>query len=196
LDVFLDLPSCSEQVDYWDRELDTSNWRAMVDTLLAPRILRLCYRGPLLASLPSRFGPIIRGRLRQSWARHLNRLNPFASLLLVGRALPSAERAGSQIRFVCADAAEFLEGCARGSFDAFALSNVGDGASSAYIRRLHAAVEGAAAPGAIVILRSFAEPSGGMETNLAAMDRAMLWGVVAVCRADALREGGVPCCIG
>lgn len=196
LDIFLDLATCSEQVQHWDRELDTPMWRAIVDTLLAPRILRLCYRGPLVASLPCGFGPILRRRLRRGWASHLNRLNPFAALLLAGKPLPCSERAALPIRFVCADAAEFLEDCARGSFDAFALSNIGDGASTEYLRRLHAAVERAAAPGAIVISRSFAEPSGEMKANLAAMDRAMLWGVVAVCRADALCEGGVPCCIG
>lgn len=196
LDVFLELAASSEQVDYWDRELDTPKWRAVVDTLLAPRILRLCYRGPFVRSLPSCFGSIMRRRLRRGWASHLNRFNPFAALLLVGKPLPGAAPAALPIRFVLADAAEFLEGCAPGSFDAFTLSNIGDGASSAYLRRLHAAVEGAAAPGAIVISRSFAEPASGMDTNLAAKDRAMLWGTVAVCRADALGEGGTPCCIG
>jgi S-adenosylmethionine:diacylglycerol 3-amino-3-carboxypropyl transferase len=196
LDIFLELASSSEQVDYWDRELDTLKWRALVDTLLAPRILRLCYRGPFVRSLPSGFGPIIRRRLRRGWASHLNRFNPFAALLLVGKPLPVAAPTASPIRFVLADAAEFLEGCAPGSFDAFTLSNIGDGASSAYMRRLHAAVERAAAPEAIVISRSFGEPADSVGTNLAAIDRAMLWGTVAVCRAGALGEGGAPCCIG
>jgi hypothetical protein len=171
-------------------------WRAMVDTLLAPRILRLCYRGPLVASLPCNFGSMIRRRLRRGWANHLNRLNPFASLLLKGEPLPRAARATLPIRFVCADAAEFLENCAPGSFDAFALSNIGDGVSIAYRKRLEAAVEHAAAAGGIAISRSFAEAAGEMETNLAAMDRSLLWGEVTVCRADALRDGGVACCIG
>lgn len=196
LDTFLSLAQCDEQVEYWDRELDTPAWRTMFDTLLGPRLLHSCYRGPFVASLPRDFGPRVRERLRRGWALHLNRANPYAALLLLGRPIECAHTPGPPIRWVCADAAEFLELCVPGSFDAFALSNIGDGASSAYPRRLYAAVVGAAAPGAIVISRSFAEASGGMETNLAATDRAMLWGVVTVCRVDALHEGGVTCCIG
>jgi S-adenosylmethionine:diacylglycerol 3-amino-3-carboxypropyl transferase len=84
------------------------------------------------------------------------------------------------IHFVWADAAEFLEGCPSGQFDAFTLSNIGDGADQSYLQRLSAAIGRAAAPGAIVVTRSFSDLKPGMELNLAAEERSLLWGVVEV----------------
>jgi SAM-dependent methyltransferase len=194
LDVFLNLSCPSEQIEYWDRELDTPIWRAMFDTLLASALLRLFYRGPFLASLPFEFGPRVRQRLRSGWGSHSNLCNPYASLLLQGRPIVPQTR-HLPIRFVCADAAEFLESCAPGSFDAFALSNIGDGAPLEYHRRLCAAVERAGAPRATVVWRSFAEPRSGLVTNMASMDRSLLWGTVGICHLDAVRNGGGLCCI-
>jgi hypothetical protein len=71
------------------------------------------------------------------------------------------------------------------------LSNIGDGAPSGYLRRLRAAIEQAAAPGAVVVTRTFAEPDDNTIANWAAQDRSLLWGAVEVNRI----EGGKPCCI-
>jgi len=62
----------------------------------------------------------------------------------------------------------------------FALSNILDGAEPAYHFRLWAAVHRAASDNAVVVSRSFAEPTPGLTTNYAELDRSMLWGVVDI----------------
>ncbi len=179
---FLDLGDLSEQVAFWRRHLDTRRFRAAMDFALSRRILGLVYSRPLLAALPPGFGRVMRRRMERGFARHANRCNPYARGLLLGE-LP--ERTGpspdaTRVRFVHADVAAFLESEPGGAYDGFSLSNVLDTASDAYRRRLSAAVRRAAAPGAVVVLRSFAEPADESTENLAAEDRAMLWGIVEV----------------
>ncbi len=190
LENFLELSDCEEQLDFWDRCLDTPAWRSAVDTLLAPRLLGLCYRSPFLKSLPREFGLRLRQRLRRGWAGHSNSRNPFAALLLLGRPLLEPGAPIEPIQFVCADAADFLESCPPGAFDAFSLSNIGDGASPEYLQRLHAAMEHASVPGAVVVTRSFREPGQGMARNRAAFDRSLLWGVVEVSHMGSIGAGG------
>jgi S-adenosylmethionine:diacylglycerol 3-amino-3-carboxypropyl transferase len=187
---FLNLSDPAEQVEYWDRRLDTPAWRTAVDTLLAPHLLGICYASPFMESLPKDFGPRLRQRLRRTWATHSNRSNPYAASLLLGRppAEPSAPE--SPIQLVCADAADFLEACPPAVFDGFSLSNIGDGVSPDYLRRLRIAVDRAATPHAIVVTRTFAEPGPGIRTNWAQLDRSLLWGVVEV----SCPTGGKLCC--
>jgi len=192
---FLDLSDCARQIEYWDERLDTPIWRAVVDTLLAPRLLGLCYAAPLAASLPDGFGHRIRQRLRRGWASHPNRSNPYAAALMLGTAPVDPGPSATRIQFVCADAAEFLESCPPSTYDAFALSNIGDGASREYLRRLRNAVEHASAPNAVAVSRTFAEPGMDTTTNCAALDRSMLWGVVNVGAIATFDEGGKQCSI-
>jgi hypothetical protein len=81
---------------------------------------------------------------------------------------------------VHADEASFVEGEPAGSFECFTLSNILDGGDEAYRRRLLAAVRHAARPGAVAVLRSFGEAETRSARDLAAEDRAMLWGSVVV----------------
>jgi S-adenosylmethionine:diacylglycerol 3-amino-3-carboxypropyl transferase len=192
---FLSLSEGAEQAEYWDRWLDTPLWRAVVDALLAPRLLRLLYASPFVGALPRDFGQQIRQRLQRGWRLHANCSNPYAAALLLGDAPAEYGPAISPINFVCADAAEFLEN-SPAAFDAFALSNIGDGASLSYQRRLRTAVERAAAPGAVLVTRSFAEPLPYSTANWAAQDRSLLWGVVEVSRLDGSHAGDIPCSIG
>ena len=186
---FMNLSYPAEQVEYWDRRLDTRAWRIAVDTLLAPRLLGICYASPFIESLPKDFGPRLRQRLRRTWATHSNRTNPYAASLLLGRPPIEPNESESQIQFVCADAADFLESCPSAVFDGFSLSNIGDGVSPDYLRRLRIAVDYAAVPHAIVVTRTFAEPAPNIGANWARLDRSLLWGVVEVSRI----AGGEPC---
>jgi S-adenosylmethionine:diacylglycerol 3-amino-3-carboxypropyl transferase len=188
LDEFLNLTDPAAQLDYWDRRLDTRRWRAAVDTLLAKPVLRLAYRGSFLDTLPCGFGERLRARLRRGWGLHPNRANPYAANLLLGTPGSEPGPPVNPIQFICADAAAYLEGAPAASFDAFSLSNIGDGAPPAYLRRLWDAVKHAAAPSAMIVARSFAEPAQSVDCNWAVRDRSLLWGVVNVIPAD---QGGI-----
>lgn len=183
---FLSMRDPAEQLDYWKRALNTERWRVAVDTLLSASLLRLAYAGPFLASLPKHFGACVRARLERAWAHHANYSNPYAWRLLLGENPWTAELRAHGIRFACADAATYLEACPAASFDAFSLSNILDGAPSCYLQRLCKAVKHAAAPGAVAVVRSFREPSHGIQDNWAARDRSLLWGAVNVTRAGDL----------
>ena len=182
--TFLDLDDPDQQIAYWRRHLDTRRSRAAFAFLFSRFVLRSVYSAAFLECLPANFGTILRGRMERCFALHPNRRNPYAHALLLGkmRSEPNAP-APRQIQLECADAADFLERQPVGSFTGFSLSNILDGTNAAYAQRLLAAMRHAAAPGAMVVLRSFREPPSWTETNQAAEDRAMLWGVVDVRQA-------------
>ena len=187
LRAFLDLERPAEQAAYWQRHLDTWRLRAAMGILFSRPLLRTAYAAPLLACLPPRFGGVVRARMERGFATHPNRTNRYARALLLGElgdepAPPAAEA----IRLVHADAAAYLEAVPEDSFDGFALSNILDGVEDSYRARLFAAVKRAAAPDAVVVLRSFGEPPTDLLTNRATEDRAMLWGIVDVRSAASL----------
>jgi S-adenosylmethionine:diacylglycerol 3-amino-3-carboxypropyl transferase len=187
--AFLDLSDPAEQIAFWRRHLDTRRFHAALFILFSLPALRLIYSASLLASLPRSFGAIIRRRLERGFARHPNRTNPYARALFLGEHGPSFP-VRNRIELVQSDAAAYLEAQPAGSFDGFALSNILDGASEAYRRRLVAAVQHAAAPEAVTVWRSFREPAIPQPTNHAAEDRALLWGIVDIRPATALRADG------
>jgi len=181
LRMFLELDDPTAQIDYWRRYLDTWRLRAALNGFFSIALLRAVYASPLLDFLPTHLGAVMRTRMERCFARHCNHSNPYARALMLGEFSdePSPPEAKA-IRLVEADAADFLERAPAASFDGFALSNILDGANSAYKERLVAAVKRAAAPDAVVVLRSFREPPVALATNRAAEDRAMLWGIVDV----------------
>lgn len=187
LQEFLAFADTAAQLAYWHEQLDTRRFRAGFDGLLSVTALRAVYARSLLDFLPPRLGAVLRARMARCFARYPNRDNPYARALLGGElphaAVPAEAR---EVRLVHADAAAFLAQQPAGSFDGFALSNILDGAAPAYREALFAAVRRAAAPGAMVVLRSFGEPQAALASNRAADDRAMLWGIVDVRPAAAL----------
>ena len=180
IEAFLALEEPEEQMAFWNRHLNSAGFRVATDMLLSVAWLRSVYASPFLEILPPRFGRVMRRRLERCWKTHPNRTNPYARALLLGDAFAPCRPGADRIRFVCADAAAFLESCPAGSFDGFTLSNILDGAPDGYRQRLLAAVCHAAAPDAVVVMRSFAEPPHESPTNRARNDRSILWGIVNV----------------
>jgi hypothetical protein len=188
LRAFLALSDVTEQISFWKTQLDTRRFRAGFDLLMSPVILRLAYAPQLLSVLPSRFGAVLRSRLERGFARHRNASNPYARALLLGEIVEPRPPVAVSVNFVEADAASWLESSKPRLFDAFALSNILDGTEPAYRARLARAVRHAATDEAVFVLRSFAEPPGGLSTNQAERDRSMLWGVVDVRSVRTLRD--------
>ena len=174
---FCRLTDPAAQLEFWRRRLDTRRLRVALAAAFNPLRLGRAYAAPFAAAVPQRFDRVLRLRLERGFARHPNASNPHAAALLLGR-LPLT--APTPVGLETAGAAEFLERCPRGSFDAFSLSNILDGADEHYGRRLYAAVRRAAAPGAVAVLRSFGEPVRAEETRRAADDRALIWGSVRI----------------
>jgi S-adenosylmethionine:diacylglycerol 3-amino-3-carboxypropyl transferase len=179
---FCDLDDVTVQARVWRQQLDTARLRATTTLVLSPLVLRRAYAREFVSAVPHRFDVVLRHRLERGFARHRNRANPYARLLLLGVPPETAGRNGGSVDVVCADAADYLERSSPGSFDGFSLSNVLDGASSAYGARLLQAVEHAAAPGAALIWRSIAEPTETEDEQWAERDRSLIWGSVRVQR--------------
>jgi len=193
LERFLALDDPAAQSAYWRAHLDTRGFRLATDALLSVAGLKAVYGSPFLAILPAHFGRVMRGRLAHCFVTFPNRGNHYARALLLGGPPPPIPFERSRIALVGGDAADYLERCPPKSFDAFTLSNILDGAAAGYRQRLFAAVRRAAALDAIVVLRSFAEPTHATPHDRAARDRSILWGVVDVRPVAALdAAGGVP----
>jgi S-adenosylmethionine:diacylglycerol 3-amino-3-carboxypropyl transferase len=183
LDEFVRLDDPAAQRAFWRERIDSALLRAATRAMLAPSVLRLVYANPFIRSLPNHFGDALRSRIERGISLHSNRTNPFAAPLFLGVDLPSNSEPlppEGRLNVVCADAAEFLEYCPAGSFHGLTLSNILDGAGVAFAARLLGAVRHAAAPGAIVVLRSFAEPRDDYEAQWAAADRSLIWGRIVV----------------
>jgi S-adenosylmethionine:diacylglycerol 3-amino-3-carboxypropyl transferase len=191
LDTFFSLEDTDQQTMFWQKNLDTWRFRLAFDAATSRAVLRLTYAPNLLAMMPKHIGPVLRARMERCWSLHPNATNPYARSLFLDEAdvdlvADSSLAHASKVHFACADAVSYLEGCAAGSFDAFTISNILDGATAVYCHRLFAALKRAASQNAVVVIRSFAESDAPSPTNYAARDRSILWGIVAVTEVAAL----------
>lgn len=180
INKFLSLSDLEEQVEFWRRHLNTRRFRTSFDAMMSRTSLRALYAPQLLTCLPARFGSVLRRRLERGFARHANATNPYAHALFYGESNDQPRPRMHRVQFALGDAAAYLESCAPGFFDSFSLSNILDGAEPAYRERLLRAIRRAATEDAVVILRSFGEPSLELASNYAENDRTMLWGVVDI----------------
>ena len=182
---FLELADPAEQTPFWRAKLETRRLRALLRWGLHPALLRLTHGREFVDFVPPRFDRVLLNRLERTWANHPNRENPYVWRLLLGEDPPVSdpkppEEARPEIEFLCADAAEILASGPPARFDGFTLSNIVDAAPPGYRERLLAAVRHAAAPGAILVLRSFREPRNDQEAEWASRDRSPLWGSIEV----------------
>jgi S-adenosylmethionine:diacylglycerol 3-amino-3-carboxypropyl transferase len=178
LERFVNLTDCTEQLRVWEQSLDNRRFRLLFDVSTAIGLEAVRLLAPAGACLPDRhIGASLRSRLHRGLVRFPNAANPYARRQFLGE-LPKAQRAQIPIDFWHADAAEYLEACPAASYDAFTLSNIADGVTADYYRRLIQAVKRAAAPDAIAVLRSFREPKTDEHGRNAAEDRSMIWGSI------------------
>ncbi len=185
--AFVELDDPVEQMEYWNRHLNTWRFRAALDALFSITALRSVYAPRFLDFLPKRLGKVMRSRMERCFARHPNRTNPYVRSLLLGELSSEAPPAETnRIQLVHADAASYLEDQPPGSFDGFTLSNILDGVDDAYRQRLFDAVKRAASPNAMTVIRSFGQTDAESPVNRAADDRSMLWGTVLVREANEL----------
>lgn len=187
VDAFCDLDDPVEQLAIWRARFDTRGFRAVLGSVLSPASVRTAGFSAFTAGLVVRFDTLMRDRLAAGVAIHSNRDNAFLRRLLTGTPVPTPVPPPSRVRLLLADAVDHLEEVDPGSYDGFSLSNVLDGADTAYADRLRAAVRRAAAPGAVAVYRSFA-PTPVVEFDRAARrDRSMLWGSLEVARVGTTR---------
>ncbi len=189
---FAEFDYCPAQLAFWREHLNTRRFRAGFDSFIALKLFALRKFAPKDSLPPAGLGPVMRSRIERTLARHPNRTNPFIRRLFLGELVSSStseerksRNARCPIQFKLADAVEFLADGPPESFDAFSLSNITDGASPEFRKRLKQAVQHAAAPNALLVARSLAEPSTLVSADsaysvasVAADDRSILWGSI------------------
>jgi S-adenosylmethionine:diacylglycerol 3-amino-3-carboxypropyl transferase len=178
LQRFLSFTDSKEQLQYWDKVLDTRRFRVLFDTVMGIRALTAKH---LVQMRSLEFGPIVRQRLSRGFGTHPNATNPYMHAVLLGKKNQTpVPRQLQPIHLVHADAASYLESCAPGSFDGFTFSNIIDGTTTLYRRRLIESISRAGTSQATIVLRSFDQYPLDKSNDFTQNDRSLMWGTVFV----------------
>jgi S-adenosylmethionine:diacylglycerol 3-amino-3-carboxypropyl transferase len=190
-----------EQLALWNT-LTTGFSGFVLRVLLSPAKLAAAFRPEFVSLVGQGFASRLVSTLRSSLANVPNTANPFASLLFQGipahAAQPKQTGKDNNPQFLCANILTYLSAVPPGSFDAAAMSNIGDGAPESFREELDRALRRALKPGAPVTVRTMGnisslsstmqlgtlacEPMRGADLarsrqamELAATDRSLIW---------------------
>ena len=127
------------------------------------------------------FAPLIRQRLRVGFQIHPNATNPYMSAVLSGKRIQNEiPKPVHALSLIHADAAEYLDSCAPGSFDGFTLSNIVDGTNRLYRQILVDSVKRAGTKDATIVFRNFYKYELHSQNNFNLSDRTLIWDTVFV----------------
>jgi hypothetical protein len=190
---FLRMVDVGAQARFWAGRLDTPKFRAVVRAAVGRPRAAGDRAGFPFGWAPDRFWAHVLRRLETCISEHPNRWNPYLWWLLAGEDAPGTRNvrptSGRSIALHVAEACQWLEAHPAARFDGFALSNVLDGASTTYRRRLFDAIRRRADPGAVVVSRSLDVARNPCAAWHAARDRSGIWGsvvIVSVSRLEGL----------
>ena len=175
LERFCDLDETDEQLEFWRRRRHppaAARACGRLQPKAASAHLRPAVRRRPPCSIRSHPPPQARARIRSSPERR-------KPVRIGAAARPHEDTTPAPLAVESADAIDFLEACAPGSFDGITLSNILDGADRDYSARLFDAVRRAAAPGAVMIAR-LPRAHRRRRARWAARDQALFWGSIRV----------------
>ena len=175
-----------QQREVWQRLANRRRFGALFSLALSPMILRAFYGDALRAGLPLDLGARVRGNIERTLLDLPVASNPYIVSLLRGRLArqrddwPVALRPDSfapigsrldHLILTCADATEWLDAQPERSIDFFGLSNVVEAIETESAAPLLRAVARAAAPGALVCVRTITGVSAMPTTGLVLDER-------------------------
>ena len=179
-----------EQRRIWESRANCWRFRALFGLALNPLVLRAFYGAALREGLPLDLGARVRANLERTLVKLPISSNPYIASLLRGRLptqagnWPVALRPESfaaidarldDLTLSCADAASWLDAQTAGSIDFFGLSNVVEAIAPASGQRLLQSVQRAAAPGALICMRTITSNRAAGVAGLAPDARLNKW---------------------
>ena len=178
--------SVEEQREIWHRLANRRRFGALFSLALSPTVLRAFYGDALRAGLPLDLGEIVRGNIERTLRDLPIASNPYIVSLLRGRLArhqsnwPVALRPDNfapigarldHLTLTCADATDWLNSQPADSIDFFGLSNVVEAIEKESAAPLLRAVGRAAAPGALVCVRTITGVAAMPTTGLVLDER-------------------------